>query len=1329
MTPAEVSEHTTPTPQGRGAAAAPIAVVGLACRLPKAPDAATFWANLRAGVDAVTDIPADRWDIDAHYSADRNAPGRTHQRRGGYLDRIDGFDASFFGISPREATAMDPQQRLVLELGWEALEDGGIVPGDLRGSRTGVFVGAIADDYATLLRRQGPTAIGRHTLTGLNRGIIANRVSHTLGLQGPSVTVDTAQSSSLVAVHMACESLRRGESTLALAGGVNLNIVPESTIGAAKFGGLSPDGRCYTFDARANGYVRGEGAGVIVLKPLDLALRDGDTVHAVIRGSAVNNDGATPGLTTPSARAQEQVVREALATAGVAAEDVQYVELHGTGTPVGDPVEAAALGAVFGPARPGTAPLTVGSVKTGIGHLEGAAGIAGLLKTVLGIRHGRIPGNLHFDMPNPHIPLAELNLRVPTADSPWPRPDRPLIAGVSSFGMGGTNCHIVLAEAPAPAPAPEAGTVGTVDTRPLPWVVSARSRKALRAQARRLRAFLADHPGTAPEAVAHALATTRTAFTHRAAITGTGPTALLDGLTAIAASNDDTPGVVYGVVREPAAPAFVFAGQGAQRPGMGRELYEAFPAFARALDEVAAAVDEARGDSLKAVMWGSDAAVLERTEYAQPALFAFEVALYRLWESWGVVPRWVAGHSVGELGAAHAAGVLTLRDAAALVVARGRLMQQLPTGGAMVSAAADEETVTAAVAEAGGEADIAAVNGPRSVVVSGPEAAVADVTALLTARGVRCRALKVSHAFHSRLMEPALDEFAGHIAAVRFGAPRIPLISTVLGREVTADELTDPGYWLGQARHAVRFHDAAVALRDAGAGAYIEIGPDSTLTGLLARGAGADAVRIASLRKDRPEAQTVTQALAALWATAGAPVDWDAVVARPAVRTELPTYAFQRRRHWPDAVPGAGTDGVQGAGPAVVPAVETAVVSAAEPEPEGGRPEPSAAVAEPRTAADSAEPAEGTEGRAGGLAGRLRGLPEDEQERRLLELVRTHAAITLGHVGPRSVDPALTFEELGFDSLSGVEFADRLASATGLRLTAGLVYDYPTADALTRRLREQLLGTAAPARPRTAASAAAVADEPIAIVSMACHYPGGVDSPEDLWRLVAEERDVISGFPENRGWRTDELYHPVPGEPGRTYTRHGGFLHDADLFDPEFFGISPREAAAMDPQQRLLLTTSWELLERAGIVPADLHGTGVGVYVGAMSQDYGPRLHESADGLEGYLLTGNTVSVASGRIAYALGLTGPAVTVDTACSSSLVALHLAVQALRQGECDMAIAGGVAVMASPGMFVEFARQRGLSPDGRCKAFAEGADGTGWSEGVGLLLVERLSDAVR
>ncbi|MGW7409945.1 type I polyketide synthase, partial [Streptomyces sp. NPDC054833] len=593
-----------------------IAVIGLACRLPGAADPAAFWRLLSEAANAITDIPPDRWDGAAVGDADPSAPGRTDIRRGGFLDRIGDFDAGFFGLSPKEAAAMDPQQRLVLELAWEALEDAHVRAATLRSTRTGVFVGAIWDDYATLHHRSGLTAISPHTVTGLHRSIIANRVSYFLGLNGPSLTVDSGQSSSLVSVHLACESLRKGESTIAIAGGVNLNIVPESTLGAAKFGGLSPDGRCYTFDARANGYVRGEGGGLVVLKPLARAVADGDPVYCVIRGSAVNNDGGGDGLTVPVQSGQEQVLRLAYERAGIDPAHVGYVELHGTGTKVGDPIEAAALGAVLGTAREPGRPLQVGSAKTNVGHLEGAAGITGLLKAVLSLSHRELPASLNFETPNPAIPLDRLNLRVQTEHSEWAAEDgRPLLAGVSSFGMGGTNCHIVLAEHQATVAAGAAAKAGT-GAAPTFWPLSAKTASGLRAQAAALLAHAEAHPGLALPDVGWSLATGRTVFEHRAVVVGEDRDDLLRALRELSTGGIDA-ALTTGRTGPRGELAFLFSGQGSQRVGMGRELAEAFPAFATALDEVCAhlvsLLRRRRGAVVFAPGGAEDAAGLDRS--------------------------------------------------------------------------------------------------------------------------------------------------------------------------------------------------------------------------------------------------------------------------------------------------------------------------------------------------------------------------------------------------------------------------------------------------------------------------------------------------------------------------------------------------------------------------------------------------------------------------------------------------------------------------------------------------------------------------------------------
>ncbi|MDQ1034666.1 acyl transferase domain-containing protein [Streptomyces sp. V3I8] len=1275
-------------PEDTSAPADPIAVVGLACRFPGAPDPTAYWELISNGRSAVTAVPPGR----------RGSSGTGGLGTGGFLDHVDRFDPDFFDISPREAAAMDPQQRLALELCWEAFEDAGVVPADPQARNTGVFVGAMWDDYATLQHRLG--AATRHSMTGLHRSIIANRVSYALDLRGPSMVLDAGQASSLLAVHMAAESLRRGEVGLALAGGVNLVLAPESTRRSETFGGLSPDGRCHTFDARANGYVRGEGAGFVLLKPLSRAVADGDRVHCVVEATAVNNDGAGEGLTVPTARAQEEVLRTAYRSAGVDPADVQYVELHGTGTKKGDPIEAAALGAVLGAARrPGTR-LLVGSVKTNIGHLEAAAGIAGLIKTALTVSHRKIPPSLNFVTPRPEIAFDAWNLRVPLALTGPPDPDGPFIAGVSSFGMGGTNCHAVLSDrrlAPtgdgrAHEVSGEASRERSAETRPpLPWVVSGRSRDALRAQARRLAARVTARPVPDTAAVGRSLAVHRTAFEERAVVLGDDRGELLSGLDALA-RGVPAANLVRGSARGAGGTAFLFTGQGSQRPGTGRRLHAAVPAFAEALDEICACLDTFTPWPVKDLLFAEPgspgAAALDRTDAAQATLFALEVALARLLQRCGLHPDHLLGHSVGELAAAHVAGVLPLNDACALVAARGRLMQQATQGGAMAALEAGEAEVVAELSDRGlvRQVSVAAVNGPRATVVSGDLDGVEDVAARFAARGRRTKRLRVSHAFHSPHMDAVLDEFRALAAELEYHAPRIPVVSNVTGRPATADELRSPEYWTRHIRSSVRFHDGVRALRSAGVTSYLELGPGGltamTRESLADGGAPTGAAVVPLLRAGQPEDRTVTAALAEAFVR-GTPVDWEPLIGWAGARTDLPTYAFRRRSLWLTTT--ARPDGAP---------------------PVDATPDADAGTAPPR------EPATTTT-----AAVRPAAVPE---------LVRACAAAVLGHLSSRTVDGGRTFKELGFDSLTAVEFRDRIAEATGLaHLAPTLIYNHPTPGDLVEFLRAELSGD----RPAAASPVAVTAgsDEPVAIVGMGCRYPGDVRSPEDLWQLVAEGRDAVSAFPADRGWSTDELRDPE--NPAVRYAREGGFLYDATAFDNAFFGISPREALAMDPQQRLMLETSWEALERAGIDPLSLRGSRTGVFAGATAQDYGPRLGEPAEGGQGFALTGNTASVISGRVAYALGLEGPAVTVDTACSASLTALHLARRSLQSGECTLALAGGVTVMATPGMFVEFARQRGLAPDGRCKPFAAAADGTGWSEGVGVLVLERLSDARR
>ncbi|MFJ8650633.1 type I polyketide synthase, partial [Streptomyces sp. NPDC093546] len=1996
----------------------PMAVVAMACTLPggvRSPE--DLWRLLATGGDGITPFPDDRgWDDAPLAAADGVAGAAASQ--GGFLHEASLFDPAFFGINPREALAMDPQQRLILEAAWEAMERAGIHPGTLRGSRTGVFVGTNGQGYGNGMQA-GLAGTEGYQLTGAATSVLSGRIAYTLGLEGPAVSVDTACSSSLSALHLAMQAIRNGDCSLAFVGGVTVMPHPVGFHEFSRQSGLASDGRSKAFSADADGMGMAEGVAMILVERLADARAAGHPVLAVVRGSAVNQDGASNGLTAPSGPAQERVIRAALANARLTPDQIDVVEAHGTGTALGDPIEAQALLATYG--RDRAQPLWLGSLKSNIGHTQSAAGIASVIKMVLALEHGTLPRTLHADVPTPHVDWSSGRIELLTAPRPWEPGDRPRRAAVSSFGISGTNAHVILEEAPPAATAPTTARRTGPGMVPLP--VSGRTAQALSAQAARLRVFLdeaREDPAAPAELVdlAYSLGATRQSHEHRAVVLASDPEDVQAGLRSVEEGTPG-PGVLTGAVR-PGRTAFLFSGQGAQYAGMASDLYDAFPVFADAFDAVCARVDLER--PLRDVVFGKDAGLLDRTVYAQAGLFAVEVALFRLVESWGVAPDVLVGHSIGELAAAHVAGVLSLEDACALVSARGRLMDALPSGGAMLAVEAAEGEL-----ELPEGVDLAAVNGPTSVTVSGDADAIVVLEERLRSEGVRVKRLTVSHAFHSQLMEPMLDEFAAVAKSLTYHAPIIPVVTTAPGDMTTAD------YWVGQIREPVRFADAVAPLTDVRV--FVELGPEGVLSALVPY-LHDSTPAVPLLRRDRDDTESVFTALAHVH-TAGVTPDWAVVYAPWAPRRiDLPTYAFQRQRYWPAlggaaalgavglrgtrhpllgaVVTVAGGDGLvftgrlsrathpwladhrvagtvlvpgtalvelalhageqvgcpvvdeltldtplvlperggvriqaevgapladgsreialyslpddltgvvepaahwvrhasgilsgsaapsaaSGTAPAVWPPQDAAPVDLGDfyataaaaglqygpffqgmraawrgadgavyaevalPSPGGaGAPEPGgfglhpalfdaalhgAALHDPAQSApaqgeqsveqpaeqsvrlpfswsgvtlhatgttalrvrlapagtdavsleltdpegqpvasvaslvlrpagaaggavrpdtlfrvqwttlpttdgradarpwtlvagpaelaglaalpevpalvavhagpvsdadtgagadvdeparvraaahralecvrtwladgrfadstlvlltrgampvgpapvdpagaavwglarsaqtehpgrfvlldldpaDSAVPGTGpadtdepqlalrdgrwhaprltraaasapppgpgatvthgtvlvtggtgvlgarvarhlaaehgvrelllvsrrgpaapqadellaelaemgaharavacdatdrealaavlatvpadrpltgvvhaagivddgvvtaltperidavldakaasalhldalvgdvplfvlfssasatfgsagqagyaaanavldavaqrrpgavsvgwglweeTSGisagldetgrarinRAGGplttaealtildavrtgdtphlvalhlnlpelrkaldgdpagqappllrglvtrstrpgaarampgaaspLGERLTALGEVERTEFLAELVRSEAAGVLGYAASDQVEDHRTFKDLGFDSLTAVELRNRLGAVTGLRLPATLVFDHPSPQAMTAHLLPLLTGedrTAAPKAGRASRTAAG-SDEPIAIVAMSCRYPGGVNSPEDLWRLVAEGADAIGPFPDNRGWDIENLYDPTPDASGKSNILEGGFVRDADRFDPVLFNISPREALAMDPQQRLLLEASWEAFERAGIDPTSVGGSRTGVFAGLMYHDYGSTMTVLPEGVEGYLGTGTSGSVLAGRVSYTFGLEGPAMTVDTACSSSLVTLHLACQALRSGECDMALAGGVTVLSTPAVFIDFSTQGALSSNGRCKTFSADADGTGWGEGVGVLLVERLSDAER
>ncbi|HEV2637462.1 MAG TPA: SDR family NAD(P)-dependent oxidoreductase [Actinocrinis sp.] len=1808
----------------------PIAIVSVGCRFPggvRGPE--DLWRLVADGVDAVGPFPADRgWDLDRLYDPDPDRPGHTYVREGAFVYDAGEFDPAFFGISPREALVMDPQQRLLLETAWEAFERAGIDPTSARGPRTGVYVGTNGQDYASSTG-QGDADMESFAGTGTSAAVVSGRLSYAFGFEGPAVTVDTACSASLVALHLAVQALRAEECSLALVGGVTVMSTPRPFIELSRQRGMDSQGRVRAFAAAAAGTGWGEGAGVLLVERLSDAKRNGHPVLALVRGSAINQDGASNGLTAPNGPAQQRVIRGALANARLRTADVDVVEAHGTGTALGDPIEAQALLSTYGAGRPEDQPLWLGSVKSNLGHTQAAAGVVGVIKMVMALRHATLPATLHVDAPTPHVDWSAGAVRLLTETRPWPELGRPRRAAVSAFGVSGTNVHTILEQAPEPEPAEdtaspdpdssvEPAAESAAGSGALPWLFSARGEAALRAQAGQLVQLIDEHPELDPAAVAAGLAHGRAALEHRAGVVADDLAGLRAGLAELAAGEQPA-GTAAGPAR-PGRPVFVFPGQGSQWAGMAPALLESEPAFAAAVAECDAALREFVDWSVLDVLREAPGAPsLDRIDVAQPTLFTMMVSLAALWRAHGVEPAAVVGHSQGEIAAAYVAGGLSLADAARIVALRSKLWLQLSGSGAMASVRLPAAELAPRLEAWSGALSIAAVNSPNTTTVSGAAEALAELVEQCNAEGVWARRIPgVDAPGHCALVERLRADMAECLAPVTGRPGTVPFYSTVTGGLLDTTAL-DSEYWYRNAREPVEFERITRALLAEGHHLFLESAPHPVLTASLQDtfedAASSGARVIGSISRGDGSQRRFRTSLAAAWAH-GAEVDWPAVIPVRDPGLELPTYPFQRQHYWvlPPAaaqapagataaesalwqaieagdldaaartlavdrpqdlasldallpalsawrsreqvgsrvdswrytgqwkplanrtgrpvdgtwlvvLPGDGADAqidadalfaalapaFQTPVPVRIGALDRAAAAAALTEAIGEGPAPcgilSLAAADslaigddsavprglahtltllqalgdggieaplwvatqgavsvgrsdllhdphqalvwglgrvaamehperwgglvdlpadlddrtaarlavvlagedgedqvavratgafarrlvrsPRPAAtgapwqpsgtvlitggtgalgahaarhlaargpahllltsrrgpdapaaaelkaeleqlgaevsieacDAADrgalaallariPAErpltavvhtaavlddnlidaitldqvdnalrvkvnaavnldeltrgldlsafvlfssfaGTLGLAGqgnyapgnafldalaerrrgqgltatslawghwsgggmggqsvaealrrrggvdmepelaitlmqqaldhdetflavadldwerfvaaftaarprplisdipevarivaagataaaadtdSLAARLRALTRAERAATLLDLVRTKAAGVLGYTAAEEIDPDRAFRDLGLDSLTAVELRNRINGATGLRLPATLVFDYPNATALAAHLGAELadaLGDA-PAAAVTAAATGAQQNEPIAIIAMSCRFPGGVTTPEQLWDLVADGVDAVAGLPQDRGWDAEALFGADPDQAGRSYAREGGYLPEAAHFDPGFFGISPREAMAMDPQQRLLLETSWEAFERAGIDPNTLRGSDAGVYVGMSYHDYTTALHLSDEDIEGHLGTGNAPSVASGRIAYTFGLEGPAVTLDTACSSSLVTLHLAARALRSGESSLALAGGVVVMSTPEMLVEFSRQRGLARDGRCKAFSEDADGFGPAEGVGMLLLERLSDAER
>ncbi|MGP4051033.1 SDR family NAD(P)-dependent oxidoreductase [Streptomyces sp. 2A115] len=1551
------------------AAGEPLAIVGMACRYPggvRSPE--DLWRLVESRTDAVGPFPRDRgWPLDRLVDPDPDKEGTTYTDQGGFLHDAAHFDAELFGISPREALTVDPQQRLLLQTAWEAFERAGIDPRSLSGQSVGVFAGVMYGDYGSR-HSSAPEGFEGFIGTGSAGSIASGRVAYTFGLEGPAVTVDTACSSSLVALHYAAQAVRRGDCRMALAGGATVMATPATFVEFSRQRGLSPDGRCKAYAAGADGTGWAEGAGLLLVERLSDALAAGHPVVAVLRGSAVNSDGASTQLSAPNGSAQQRVVRAALDDAGLGPFDVDAVEGHGTGTALGDPVEAVALIATYGSGRDAGDPLWLGSLKSNIGHTQAAAGIGGVIKMAEAMRHGVLPASLHIDEPSPHVAWEDSGVSLLTRERPWPERDRPRRAAVSSFGISGTNAHVVIEAPPEPVSARKTEPAVPVSARktepavPVAWELSGHTEQALDGQIARLRDHVAAHPGLVPADVARTLHFGRAALGHRAVAVGRTPEDFARELAALG-DGIPSPRTARGEAQAGGRPVFLFPGQGSQWAGMARDLLTSSEPFRAEMARCAAALAPHIDWDLLDVVSRDDAPELTRVDVVQPALFAVMVSLAAAWRSLGVVPAAVVGHSQGEIAAAYVAGALGLDEAAALVARRSKALLALAGTGAMASV---ELSADEARGRLGDREDlgVAAVNGPRSTVVSGAADAVADFVSRCRADGLRARLIPVDYASHSRAVEDLRDFLMEEFADLSPRAGAVPFHSTVTAAASETDTTRlDAAYWYTNLREPVRLADTVRGLLDAGHRHFLEVSAHPVLVTALNdtfEDAGATAHASGTLRRDHGGEDQLLTAAAELHVT-GIAVEWP--VTDHARTVELPTYAFQERRFWLDtntvgAVPapeagrhpllGTAVELADGQGvlftggisvgapgwtrghrlgdrtllvssalaelalaagervglphlreltllsPVDVPGDDTPVqlqvsvraqddgtaaltvhsrrggqdadepwlphatglltrAPAAEPPAEtleagqadGGpldveagyavlaalgvhyerglrgvravRTDGTTVLAEVATedpgaldngyvthpvlldsalqAAFLTSPAgpgsaavtvpfawEDVRVHAAGAAVthvavtrlgpeklavtatdgdgrvvftvgavRLRTLtgtlpeatPATEPRRlgvvapskpsaagpvlnadELLATVSRAVAGILAYDSPRDVRPDRPFRDLGLDSMTAVRLRDHLSRVVGRRLPASLVFDHPTPRAVAQYLAAGSQSTA-PVRQPTAVTD----DDPIAIVSMSCRYPGGVSNPEQLWRLLENGEDAIGAFPVDRGWDLGTLFDDDPDNPGTSYTRHGGFLYDAADFDADFFEMSPREARAADPQQRLLLETSWETFQRAGIDPATLRGSRTGVYVGLIYTEYGGRAQADPRDHGGYLGTGSAGSVASGRISYTYGLQGPAVTVDTACSSSLVALHLAAQALRAGECDLALVGGATLMATPATFVEFSRQRGLSPDGRCRAFADAADGTGFSEGVGLLLVERLSDARR
>lgn len=1038
----------------------PIAIIGLSCRFPKADSPHAFWELLRNGTDAISEVPPDRWNVDDYYSSDAATPGKVTSRWGGFLDGVDLFDPHFFGISPREAARMDPQQRLLLEVSWEALENAFIPPSSLAGTRTGVFVGISSYDYSRL-QFDDPERIDAYAGTGNAHSIAANRLSYIFDLRGPSMAIDTACSSSLVAAHLACQSLRSGESDLGLVGGVNLILTPELTITFSQARMLSPDGRCKTFDASADGYVRGEGCGVVILKRYSDALRDGDNILALIRGSAVNQDGRSNGLTAPNGLAQQAVIRDALSNAGVAPHQISYVEAHGTGTPLGDPIEISSLRAVLDDDQSNNRVL-IGSVKTNIGHLESAAGIAGLIKSVLALQNEAIPPHLHLKEVNPYLSLEDSRLEIGTYLRPWKRRDQPRFAGVSSFGFGGTNTHIILSDPPSVA----ANAISENIERPRHLLtLSAKTESALQELAQLTSVYLTSTQQPIQD-IAYTSNTSRSHFEHRLAIQASNNEELKTSLGAFI-TNSESSVISTGHAKPGTQPkiAFLFTGQGSQYVGMGKQLYETQPVFHDALDECAQILNSILDRPLFEIIFSADKndPTIHQTTYTQPALFAFEYALAQMWRSWGFEPHAVLGHSVGEYVAACIAGVFSLDDGLRLITARARMMGALPHNGIMAAVFADVPRITDALIPYQDKVSIAAVNGSDNTVISGEKSAVQAVLDALTKLGISSKPLTVSHAFHSPLMDSILDDFESAARRIQFSAPRLLLSSNLIGEILQPDSIPDASYWRNHIRAEVKFSAGMQSLAKLGIDAFIEIGPAPVLSGMGKRCLpDSKAVWLPSLRQGQDDWQIILDSLGKLYVQ-GADVDW-AGFDRGYTRNKvaLPNYPFERQRYWLET-----TNGKTSTDKTDIPVSSPAPRSNGKSQPQheeknitlGASKESLPQKFETlrsQTTATSHRPDVRRESDMNGLNhATLLATEPGERQKILEDFIQRQAARVLGMDAARlSITQPL--DTMGLDSLMAMELKNALETKLGVQLPVSSLLQGPTISGLVMQTLQHL---------------------------------------------------------------------------------------------------------------------------------------------------------------------------------------------------------------------------------------------------------------------------------